>query len=54
MTSARRRNRSAGRAFGELKAGHTLVIVTHSLQQAARISDYTAFMCPAGAADFGE
>ena len=27
----------------ELKAGYTIVIVTHNLQQAARISDYTAF-----------
>lgn len=26
-----------------LKAKHTVVIVTHSMQQAARISDYTAF-----------
>ena len=28
----------------ELKAECTIVIVTHNLQQAARISDYTAFM----------
>jgi len=27
----------------ELKARYTIVIVTHNLQQAARISDYTAF-----------
>src|SRR5437773_114130 len=27
----------------ELKARYTMVIVTHNLQQAARISDYTAF-----------
>jgi phosphate transport system ATP-binding protein len=26
-----------------LKASYTIVIVTHSLSQAARISDYTAF-----------
>ena len=28
----------------ELKGDYTVVIVTHSMQQAARISDYTAFM----------
>ena len=28
----------------ELKAKYTLVIVTHNMQQAARVSDYTAFM----------
>jgi phosphate transport system ATP-binding protein len=27
----------------ELKQNHTIVIVTHNMQQAARISDYTAF-----------
>ncbi len=29
--------------IGELKKRYTVVIVTHSMQQAARISDYTAF-----------
>ncbi|HNJ74571.1 MAG TPA: ATP-binding cassette domain-containing protein, partial [Pseudomonadales bacterium] len=28
----------------ELKSNYTIVIVTHNMQQAARISDYTAFM----------
>ena len=28
----------------ELKADYTVVIVTHNMQQAARVSDYTAFM----------
>ncbi len=28
----------------ELKAKYTIVIVTHNMQQAARVSDYTAFM----------
>ncbi|HEY3698146.1 MAG TPA: phosphate ABC transporter ATP-binding protein PstB [Spongiibacteraceae bacterium] len=28
----------------ELKSKYTLVIVTHNMQQAARVSDYTAFM----------
>lgn len=27
----------------ELKKDYTIVIVTHSMQQAARVSDYTAF-----------
>jgi phosphate transport system ATP-binding protein len=28
----------------QLKAGYTIVIVTHNMQQAARVSDYTAYM----------
>jgi phosphate transport system ATP-binding protein len=28
----------------ELKTDYTIVIVTHNMQQAARVSDYTAFM----------
>jgi phosphate transport system ATP-binding protein len=30
--------------IGELKQDHTVVIVTHNMQQAARVSDYTAYM----------
>jgi phosphate transport system ATP-binding protein len=30
--------------ISELKADYTIVIVTHNMQQAARISDYTAYM----------
>ena len=30
--------------LGKLKEDYTIVIVTHNLQQAARISDYTAFL----------
>ena len=29
--------------IGELRTNHTIVIVTHNMQQAARVSDYTAF-----------
>ena len=29
--------------IGELKKDYTIVIVTHNMQQAARISDYTGF-----------
>lgn len=29
--------------IGELKKNYTIVIVTHNMQQAARISDYTGF-----------
>jgi phosphate transport system ATP-binding protein len=29
--------------IGELKSTYTIVIVTHNMQQAARVSDYTAF-----------
>ena len=28
----------------ELKRGYTIVIVTHNMQQAARVSDHTAMM----------
>lgn len=28
----------------QLKKNHTIIIVTHNMQQAARVSDYTAFM----------
>jgi phosphate transport system ATP-binding protein len=31
----------------ELKQSYTIVIVTHNMQQAARVSDYTAFMLAA-------
>ena len=30
--------------INELKDRYTIVIVTHNMQQAARVSDYTAFM----------
>jgi phosphate transport system ATP-binding protein len=28
----------------QLRGNYTIVIVTHNMQQAARVSDYTAFM----------
>jgi len=31
--------------IGQLKAIYTIVIVTHNMQQAARVSDRTAFFC---------
>ncbi len=37
----------------ELKKDYTVVIVTHSMQQAARISDYTAFMYLGELVEFG-
>ncbi|MGH8281548.1 MAG: phosphate ABC transporter ATP-binding protein, partial [Gammaproteobacteria bacterium] len=30
--------------IAELKSDYTIVLVTHNMQQAARVSDYTAFM----------
>ena len=30
--------------INELKTDYTIVIVTHNMQQAARVSDFTAFM----------
>lgn len=38
----------------ELKKEFTVVIVTHNLQQAARVSDYTAFMYLGQLIEFGE
>src|SRR6202012_1544845 len=38
----------------ELKADYTITIVTHNMQQAARVSDYTAFMYLGELIEFGE
>ncbi len=38
----------------ELKEQYTIVIVTHNMQQAARVSDYTAFMYMGDLIEFGE
>ena len=38
----------------ELKKDYTVVIVTHNMQQAARISDYTGFMYLGKLIEFGE
>lgn len=40
--------------FDELKKRYTIVIVTHSMQQAARISDKTAFFLNGEMIEFGE
>jgi phosphate transport system ATP-binding protein len=37
----------------ELKRQYTIVIVTHNMQQAARVSDYTAFMYVGDLVEFG-
>jgi phosphate transport system ATP-binding protein len=37
-----------------LKSDYTIVIVTHNLQQAARIADFTAFMYLGKLIEFGE
>ncbi len=38
----------------ELKDKYTIVIVTHNMQQAARVSDYTAFMFMGDLVEFGD
>jgi phosphate transport system ATP-binding protein len=38
----------------ELKEKYTIVIVTHNMQQAARVSDYTAFMYIGELVEFGD
>jgi phosphate transport system ATP-binding protein len=40
--------------IAELKKQYTIVIVTHNMQQAARISDYTAFFYEGYMIEFGE
>jgi phosphate transport system ATP-binding protein len=37
----------------ELRAGYTIVIVTHNMQQAARVSDYTGFLLLGELVEFG-
>lgn len=38
----------------ELKKRYTVIIVTHNMQQAARVSDYTGFMLMGELVEFGE
>ena len=38
----------------ELKGNYTIAIVTHNMQQAARVSDSTAFMYLGELIEFGE
>jgi len=38
--------------IGELKGNYTIIIVTHNMQQAARVSDYTAFFYEGNLVEF--
>jgi len=38
----------------ELKEDYTIIMVTHSMQQAARISDYTAFFYEGELIEYGK
>ena len=38
----------------ELKRNYTVVIVTHNMQQASRVSEYTAFFYIGALVEFGE
>ncbi len=38
----------------ELKEKYTIVMVTHNMQQASRVSDHTAFFCNGRLVEFGE
>jgi phosphate transport system ATP-binding protein len=40
--------------INELKEDYTIAIVTHNMQQAARCSDYTAYMYLGELVEFGE
>jgi len=39
--------------IGQLKEHYTIVIVTHNMQQAARVSDFTAFFFNGEVIEFG-
>ncbi len=39
--------------MGQLKSTYTIVIVTHNMQQAARVSEYTAFFCLGKLIEYG-
>ena len=39
--------------IGELRNDYTIIIVTHNMQQAARVSDYTAFLFEGFLVEFG-
>ncbi|MCX7047571.1 MAG: phosphate ABC transporter ATP-binding protein PstB [Candidatus Sumerlaeota bacterium] len=39
--------------IAELRGDYTIVIVTHNMQQAARVSDYTAFFCEGKLIEYG-
>jgi phosphate transport system ATP-binding protein len=39
--------------IGELRGTYTIIIVTHNMQQAARVSDFTAFMYEGNLVEFG-
>jgi len=40
--------------INELKSNYTIIIVTHNMQQAARVSDYTAFLYMGELIEFGD
>ena len=44
LVSRPHRDAEDRRSDAELKENYTIVIVTHNMQQAARASDYTAFL----------
>ena len=45
---------SESKEIEELKRDYTIVIVTHNMQQAARVSDETAFMYMGELIEFGD
>jgi phosphate transport system ATP-binding protein len=40
--------------IAELRNDYTIIIVTHNMQQAARVSDFTAFFYEGALIEFGE
>jgi len=39
--------------IGELRKDFTIIIVTHNMQQAARVSDFTAFLFEGSLIEYG-
>ena len=48
------RHRRVEDLIHELKQNYTVLIVTHNMQQASRVSDYTAFLYLGELVEFGE
>jgi len=53
IETARRTTARVEDLIGELRASYTIIIVTHNMQQAARVSDYTAFLYEGLLIEFG-
>ncbi len=51
--STRNRRPAIEDLIGELRSEYTIIIVTHNMQQAARVSDFTAFLYEGYLVEYG-